>query len=79
MITRPELTHVEKAALGKLMGAYTTGGKHLALAPSDPEHVIFDALCRRGGWVEKTDQGYVITNYGMQAFYTGKILKEGRR
>ncbi len=79
-MTRAELTYAEKAALGRLVGTYTTGGKALALAPSDPDRAVFDALTQRGGWVEKTSEGgYRITNYGMSAFYTGKLTKGGAR
>ncbi len=72
---RPELTTRERSALGRLVGAYTTG-KSLHLAPADPSRATFDALMKRGGWVElDTDGGYRITNYGMNAFYTGKVVR----
>ncbi len=77
MNVRAEITHREKATLGRLMGAYVEGGKALHLAPSDPDTARFEALTRRGGWVKRTnDGGYQITQYGMDAFYTAKVVRE---
>lgn len=78
MALRPEITLAEKNALGKLIGEWRGGGPAVMyLAPSDPDRTTFEALTKRGGWVEKTqDGGYKITQYGMNAFYVGKLVKE---
>lgn len=73
---RAEITAIEKSALGRLMGRFTTADGPLVLAPADPERATFDALVGRGGWVTKSDEGgYTITNYGLSAFYTAKVVR----
>ncbi len=73
---RPELTAREKWCLGRLVGAYTAASGALHLAPADPARETFEALTKRGGWVEKTeDGGYKVTNYGMSAFYNGRVVR----
>lgn len=71
---RPELTVHQKLALGRLMGAYARGQDYVSLEPSNPLRAVLDTMV--GSWVERAENGrYKITNYGMNAYYRGKIVK----
>lgn len=72
---RPELTVQEKAALGRLIASWQRN-ETLKLDPADPSRSVFEGLTKRGGWVElEPDGSFKITNYGMNAFYTGRIVR----
>lgn len=76
---RPELTVAEKRALGKLLAAYRSAKDWLVLAPSDPTRALLDRLV--GTWVERSEDGarYRITNWGVNAFYRGRVVRESYR